>query len=46
LHCSAAKIFNHRRSLSVGIKRSSSLKPASSEKTSEKESIKFPHIHN
>jgi hypothetical protein len=33
--------------LSVGIERSSSLKPASSEeKTSEEKSIKFPQIHN
>jgi hypothetical protein len=40
LHCFAAKIFNHRRSLTLGIERSSNLKPASSEeKTSEEKSI-------
>jgi hypothetical protein len=31
LHCFAAKIFNHSRSLTLAIRRSSSLEPTSSE---------------
>jgi hypothetical protein len=43
LHCFAAKIFNHSRSLTLAIRRSSSLKPTSSEeKASEEKVFQFP----
>ena len=39
LHCFAAKIFNHSRSLSLAIRRSSSLKPTSSEEKASGEKV-------
>jgi hypothetical protein len=39
LHYFAAKIFNHSRSLTLAIRRSSSLKPTSSEEKASEEKV-------